>query len=341
MSKVFQISLGFREGDAISNQILFIKEVFEKEGIKSFVRVLDLDRKRKDINYFDKTEISKNDKLIYHYSMHSILTEFFDEFKGKKIVIYHNQTPAKFFKNYSISIYDSLKKTESELIKLNSADLIYSDSLFNSKELLAQGIKNLEVLPLPYLYPISNQITNKKKQILFVGRISPNKKIEDLLELMFYIHQLDTEIKLVIIGKNDFKKYSEFLSERLQKYKLENVIFLENIKQNELIQKYRESSLFVSMSEHEGFMLPLVEAMWNELPILAYSAGAVPETLGESGILFNKKDFLQLSILSKIMIEDSELRKKVLLSQEKRRIYFDKVNLESKYKEFCQKIVKL
>jgi glycosyltransferase involved in cell wall biosynthesis len=201
--------------------------------------------------------------------------------------------------------------------------------------------KNTFHLPIPFqthlwqIYPDSNFLKNlsTSKNICFVGRIAPNKKQEDLLLLFKEIHALDESIKLILTGYPDKEGYFVYLNYLVEKWNLsESVIFTKAVDQSQLLSIYQSSSLFISMSEHEGFCVPLLEAMWQNIPILAFKSTAVTETLADSGILFqHKKDYKNLAKLALLLLTEADLRDKVLLSQEKRREFFLEKNLRIYY----------
>ncbi|GEM_PF-1184317 len=136
------------------------------------------------------------------------------------------------------------------------------------------------------------QLPNKGTMLLYVGRVAPHKKIEDLITLQFEYLKLDPDSHLVIVGKPQFPGYVAYLEYLLEtKYKHAQITFLHNLRRGQLKAVYTRSSAYVSMSEHEGFCVSLIEAMYFGKPIFAYAQPAVRQTLGESGKVFFRKDF--------------------------------------------------
>ncbi|MFW6225230.1 MAG: glycosyltransferase, partial [Bacteroidota bacterium] len=124
-------------------------------------------------------------------------------------------------------------------------------------------------------------------------------------------------------GSNTEPYYCHILKAIAKLNLSDRVIVTGQVNDAQLLAYYRTAHLFWSMSEHEGFGIPLIEAMWFNLPILAYKSSAISETLGEGGILFTtKENMLEIAILAKLLIHDQQLRNTVLKAQCKRRTKF-------------------
>lgn len=121
--------------------------------------------------------------------------------------------------------------------------------------------------------------------------------------------------------------YREELERMLDFYDLrKNVLITGFLSDAELNNLYQEADAFVSMSEHEGFCVPLIEAMVHRIPILAYSGGAVPETLNGAGVLFSEKKFPDLAILLDKILTDVSFRNRILTNQDVRLEEFKKTD---------------
>ena len=161
--------------------------------------------------------------------------------------------------------------------------------------------------------------------ILFVGRIAPNKCQDHLIEAFHHYLTMDSDARLIIVGFGQpADPYYQHLKKNISKFGLMRKVFLAGqVTESELQAYYRTAHLFWSMSEHEGFCIPLIESMWFDIPVLSFKSSAVPETLGDAGILFNSKDDLvQVAALAKLMVRDSKIRDSVLNAQKRRRNAF-------------------
>jgi glycosyltransferase involved in cell wall biosynthesis len=166
---------------------------------------------------------------------------------------------------------------------------------------------------------------------LFVGRIAPNKKIEDHIRLAeHYKRYVDAFYRFIFVGRSDaVPGYYATIRTLMAEYRLlrERFIFTGPVPVEDLATYYRRSAVYVSLSEHEGFCAPLVEAMAMDLPILAYAAAAVPETLGGAGVQFAPKDLEQAAELMGALAFDDELRTAVIAGQRRRLADFSEARL--------------
>ena len=211
---------------------------------------------------------------------------------------------------------------------------LLGDSDYNANELLDAGAAKAGVLPIavnPDIWQVApcqsvlERLRDGRRNILFVGRISPNKYQEELVYAFNHYRVLDPNSRLVLVGAYDPRdKYYQQLTHSIEALGLvDDVYVCGKVSQQELHAFYRSSHLFWSMSEHEGFGVPLVESMWFDLPVMAYKSSAVPETLGEGGILFDDKSNLtELTFLASRLLYDKELRRNLIAGQRSRRLDF-------------------
>ena len=161
-----------------------------------------------------------------------------------------------------------------------------------------------------------------KTNILFVGRIAPNKKQDDLVAAFSEYLAFDPTARLILVGKAEpHDPYAAHVYEVIRSLGLqETVIMPGSVNDAQLAACYRTADLFWSMSEHEGFCVPLIEAMWFDVPVFAYRSTAVPETLGSGGLLFNmKEDPVELAAAAHLLVSDPQLRDAIRKQQRIRR----------------------
>ena len=163
---------------------------------------------------------------------------------------------------------------------------------------------------------IIKKYSDDRTNILFVGRLSPNKKVEDVIHAFaIYKRFYDPNARLFLVGSDAVEPYKEYLIDYINETKVDDIIFTGSVSFPDLLAYYSVSSAFVCMSEYEGFCLPLLEAMLFNVPIIAYNSSAVPYTLKDSGILINRKDFPLIAGWINRIINDSLLRNDVLNKQ--------------------------
>ena len=318
-------------GDAVSNDALFIRKIIRDMGIKSEIYAEHIDQRlvREALN----TKACMNNKdniIIHHFSIGSDVNEMvFDMQCKKKIMIYHNITPKEFFLNYCPRSYALCEQGRKQLMRgIDKYDLCVGDSDYNAKELLNIGYKNVEVIPISfshngYLQKPNSSILQKysdhKVNILFVGRVAPNKRHEDLLKVFFYFHNyINRNSRLLIVGSyNGMERYYNKLRSLSDDLNLDDVVFSGHVPFEDVLAYYRSSDVFLCLSQHEGFCVPLLEAMFFKLPIIAYNICAVPGTLRGAGVLVNRMDHYAISEIINEIVVNNDFRQRLIKKQSK------------------------
>jgi L-malate glycosyltransferase len=166
---------------------------------------------------------------------------------------------------------------------------------------------------------------------LFVGRVAPNKKIEDHIRLAeMYKRYVDAYYRFIFVGRYDVvPRYYSTIRALMAEYRLlsDRFVFTGPVSDEELASYYRHAAVYISLSEHEGFCVPLVEAMAADVPILAYAAAAVPDTLAGAGVQIVTKDFEYTAELLGALAFDDELRAKVIAGQRRRLLDFSEARI--------------
>ncbi|MGB6295167.1 MAG: glycosyltransferase [Rivularia sp. (in: cyanobacteria)] len=336
LKEIHQLLPNLAYGDAISNHALAIRNYLRKCGYKSDIFVQHLDcRIVKEACVFNPKSISHKAGLIYHHSIGSELTKYAISHPTSKCLIYHNITPAKFFQPYRPEFAKILEQGRQELKQLAKYfPLSVGDSAYNATELIESGFSQPGVLPIvidpskwdiPADAELMHKLQDGKTNLLFVGRLAPNKRQDDLIEAFAHYLTMDCNARLILVGYSDPQDpYYYHLKQTIEKLNLTNHIVISGqVNDAQLLAYYRTAHLFWSTSEHEGFCVPLVESMWFDIPILAYKSSAVPETLGRGGIIFTTKhDLIQVAAIAKVMLGDRNLQSKIINAQRLRRNYF-------------------
>jgi L-malate glycosyltransferase len=302
--RVDQLVPTFHRGDAIGDEAAELKAFFRKKGFTSEIYCLDRDRGLEEESRLlrEFSAPAASDVTILHFALASPLTGVLRASAGRKVVIHHNVTPPHFFREHDPEIARLTHISREELVSLkDAADLALADSEFNRAELVAMGFRRTLTFPLfidfaKYARPASRflrgLLRDGRVNILFVGRIAPNKRIEHLIKTVFYYKKfISPLVRLVLVGKTGtFPKYYEACVRMADEFYLapEEIRFLGHVPDGELYAAYQAADVFLSLSEHEGFCLPLVESMIFDLPVIALASTAVPGTLGEAGILLDR-----------------------------------------------------
>ncbi|NJL36491.1 MAG: glycosyltransferase [Leptolyngbyaceae cyanobacterium RM2_2_4] len=333
LREIHQLLPNLAYGDAISNHAIEIRNYLRQCGYRSeiFVRYID-QRVAHEATLFSPQKLDHQAGLIYHHSIGSELTKYAIAHSGSKCLVYHNITPAEFFLPYRPDIAKLLEDGRAELKQLaQHFPISVGDSTFNVEELLEVGFTESEVLPIivnPKKWDaaadasLMRQLQDGKTNLLFVGRIAPNKRQNDLIEAFAHYLTFDHEARLILLGGYGLTDpYYFHLLNLIDKLNLANYVLLPGlVTEPQLLAYYRTAHLFWSMSDHEGFCVPLVESMWFDIPILAYKSSAVPETLGSAGLIFTtKSDLVQVAALAKLVVKDKELKSEIITAQRQRR----------------------
>jgi len=323
------------KGDAIGDSARRVRDLLRAIGHDSELYALTIDDSlRHDVHRFADPAARRGDLTIFHYALPSAMTEAFAALPaGTRILQYHNVTPATYFAPYDPGLFRLASLGRRELASLaGRVDLALGDSEYNRKELEQLGFRRTGVFPIavdtsritqPVARPALERILDDELvNFLFVGRIAPNKKIEDHVRLAeVYKRNVDAYYRFIFVGRFDVvPRYYSTIRALMAEYRFLNdrFVFTGAIPDEELAVYYRHAAVYVSLSEHEGFCVPLVEAMAADVPVLAYAAAAVPDTLADAGVQFAPKDLEFAAELLATLAFDDKLRAQVIAGQRRR-----------------------
>jgi L-malate glycosyltransferase len=321
-------------GDAIGDSARRMRDMARRRGWASDIYALTIDDDLRDeVRPFADPAAKRGDITIFHFALPSPMTDAFGQLPGGRVLQYHNITPAPFFADYSPGLFRLAALGRRELQSLvGRVELALGDSEFNRQELESLGFDNTGVLPIavnteritgaPPRPALEKILGDGLINILFVGRIVPNKRIEDHIKLAeVYKRYVDSYYRFIFVGRYDgVPAYHAQVRALIAEYRMlpDRFWFTGPVPDEDLGTFYRWADAYVSLSEHEGFCVPLVEAMAADVPILAYAAGAVPETLGGAGLLFAPKDLEVAAEMLGMLVYDRPVRERVLDGQRQR-----------------------
>ena len=337
--RVFQIVSSLNFGDAVGNDVMAIQNFLKKENIVTAIFANSIHSKIEVGTAFliDKLpELRADDIVLYHFASEDPLCELIKKVPCKVILRYHNVTPPKFFHGFDLGAEMNTKKGL-EQIKALAPYIDYGIvvSEFNKQDLINMGYTcSIDVAPIliqfdDYKKKPSHSIVEKysdgKHNIIFVGRMAPNKKVEDVISAFAaYKKMYDKDARLFLVGNfKEEDKYFKFLQKHINKIQVKDVIFPGHIPFDEILAYYTIADIFLCMSEHEGFCVPLVEAMFFDVPIVAYLQCAVPDTLNGSGVGIDNKDFNMIAMKINNILKDEPYRNNIIQGQRKRLKDFD------------------
>ena len=321
-------------GDAIGDSARRVRDLLRAAGHESELYALTIDDDlRGDVRSYADGGARSGDITILHFALPSPMTEGFASLGGIRVLQYHNITPAQFFAPYDAQLFRLAALGRQELRSLvGRVDLALGDSDFNRRELEQLGFERTGVMPIavnlerltsaPRRPALERVLGDGRINFLFVGRIVPNKRIEDHIRLAeMYKRYVDSYYRFIFVGRYDgLPRYYAMIRALLVEYRMlpDRFIFTGAVPDEDLAAYYRWADAYISLSEHEGFCVPLVEAMATDVPVLAYAAGAVPETLGGAGVLFTPKDLELAAEMLGTLVYDRSVRDRVLAGQRAR-----------------------
>jgi len=341
-------------GDAVGDHARVVRDLLRSWGHESDIFALTIDEDLvDDVRPWSDAESRGGDITILHYAVPSPMTEALVRLPGARVLHYHNVTPAHFFAPFDARIAHMAAMGRRQLETLvGNVDLALGVSEFNRRELDALGFDPTGVLPIAVnpgrlrgasrVPSIERTLQDGLVNILFVGRIAPNKKIEDHIRLgEHYKRYVDIAYRFIFVGKTDaMPGYYASVRALISAYQWlpDRFWFTGAVPDNELAAYYRNAHAYVSLSEHEGFCVPLVEAMAMDVPVLAYASTAVPETLGGAGVSFAPKDLEQAAELLGALIYDAPFRAGVLEGQRRRVRDFDPASVAASYRRLLETV---
>lgn len=298
--------------DAVSNDVLCMHNVLTRRGHEVHLFAEDWSLNDLDVHHVSTAAAccdKPDDVLIYHHSIGWELgAHVLQNSPARTIVKYHNVTPAEFFEGLSPKLQQLCTQGRAQLstIARGGHDLFLAASEYNMSELLDAGAdpaRAFVVAPFSQVEELHAAAPNMcvvdtysdgKTNLLTVGNVRPNKGHVDLLEAFAqYYYDFNSHARLLIVGAEDetLASYSQSLRELVDLLCIDGaVVFTGRVSLEELKSYYLVSHAFVVASEHEGFCVPLVEAMGMKLPITGYATAAIAETVGEAGIIWPERD---------------------------------------------------
>jgi glycosyltransferase involved in cell wall biosynthesis len=327
---VHQVLATLGYGDAIGHEVLGIQQVLRLAGYESDIFVETADRRLEPLtrDYRELVDASHPDNLLlHHFSIGSKASRTAYALPDRMALIYHNITPPEYFVGVHRTLARQCFRGRRELrAYLDRCDLALGDSEFNRRDLETLGFPRTAVLPVvpdfahldrPPNRFVADQFDDEWTNILFVGRVIANKKIEDLIRMFYAYHtNFNPRSRLLIVGVFSlFERYLASLNQLAAELNLSNVHFTGHVSDEELVAFYDVADLFLCASEHEGFCVPLVEAFYKQVPVLAYAATAVPHTMDGAGVLFDDKDPRHVAALMDAILSDAALQDAIVEGQ--------------------------
>lgn len=342
---IYQIVPTLTEGDAVSDYALLLRDIWRSWGIEALVFAATSTVRGEGIEPLARLprRFAKGCALLYHHSTGSEAADAFLASTGAaRLLIYHNITPPRLLSSLPSSAARShwgLQQLRDLAARTQAA---FADSDFNRQDLVQAGFGNCFTLPLAVsesrqkrlsqLYSQRPSPCPDSPQFLHVGRLFPHKRLEDVLRVFALYQSVNAPgAHLTIVGNtSETPEYLEMLRALLAQHHVRNVHFTGKVSEEELMEHYRNSDIYLCMSRHEGFCMPLAECMFAGVPLLCYAAAAVPETVGKCAFVIEDTDPAVFAEAAHMILHTPELRAKLVSSQRRRAEFFTRPQLEER-----------
>lgn len=337
--QIHQIAPVFLAGDAVGNQVIQIQQALRDWGFASdiFARYWSpqLDGLCRD--YQEYAHISSpNNLVLFHYSIGDAISTYIQTLPDQVVMYYHNITPAHYFYRTNAVAARHCADGRRLLQELAGQMRAIAASTYNRRELMELGYDVVGVAPYIWFSDeltagvqsssarqIQNQYANPELvNWLYVGRLAPHKCLHDLIKAFHFYHTwIEPRSRLFLVGAEKGNEvYTSQLRYLVAQLAVDDaVIFAGAHKaQNGLGAFFQLADVYLCLSEHEGFCVPLVEAMHFDLPIVAYAAAGVPDTLQYAGALIHHKEPEVIAELVREVITNETLRAALVAGQRQR-----------------------
>ena len=329
--RVHQVLATLGYGDAIGHEVLGIQRVLRDAGYESaiYVETADPRLEERTADYREMVGgIGPEDLLIHHFSIGSRASRTAYALPGRMALIYHNITPPEYFIGVHKDLVKLCFRGRRELTAyIDRCELALGDSEYNRRELEDLGFPRTGVLPVVPDFAHLDVPPDRARvaafddawtNIMFVGRVIPNKKFENVIRA-FHVYRTrhNPRARLLLVGSySGFERYLAMLQGLVARLGTPDVHFLGHVSNEELTALYDTADLFLCASEHEGFCVPLIEAFYKGVPVLAFAATAVPATMDGGGVLYDTTDPGEIARMMEAVLDDQRMEEAVVTSQD-------------------------
>ncbi len=326
---VHQFHSGTAVGDAITNQMFELQRLLRELGYESEILAEHIAPELQDrIRSIHAYRGSDLDLLLLHHSMGYGAFDDVVLLPNDIVTVFHNVTPERYFENEHVRRHVRLGREQLAALAHRSLFGI-AVSNFNRHEMLQAGFRRVEVMPVrvdfsefaaDLIRPSGPAGARGSNDWLYVGRIIGNKCQHDLVAAFAAYHAaFDREARLLLVGDTSADDYVALVTEEARRLGVANQVrLLGKLPDHLLRSAFAGAGVYVSLSEHEGFGVPILEAMSAGVPVLAYAAAAIPETMGGAGVLLHTKDPAVVAATVQAVQSDPELRQRLVDRQFRR-----------------------
>ena len=341
VSAVHQFLPALMPGDASGLHALNAQVALRSAGFQSeiFCEAVHHQLEGRGLIFHDFPSYAKGSILLYHLSTGSVLADYVNARPEPLVVDYHNLTPASFYRRWDIAVANAVNWGRSQLAMLAPRTSVgLADSSYNELELIEAEYRRTAVVPILLdidagsheVDPATLDRLRQEKSaggadILFVGRLAPNKAHQDLVKaLVVYRRVYDPRARLRLVGRPSTDSYMDALSGFIAELGLSDAVTIDTDTSDAQLAAYYESAdVYLCLSEHEGFNIPVLEAMRHRVPVIAYGSCAVPETVGDGGLLLEDKSASAAAAAVHVAVSDATHHQELVAAGQRRLAQFD------------------
>ncbi len=322
------------ERDGVGNFVIALYKLMQRHGVPCQLYAEGYEPYLADLVYpLERLadQVKPSDIVIVHFSIYLPQLEQIAALTCCKVLCFYGITPPEFLAAFEPTLADQCQRGYDQGPVTQDFELkaaISEASAVTYRSMLGGDDVPVAIIP-PVLDPkkwdaiaaTASELPAAPRKFLYVGRVVPHKKIEDLIHLYGEYAALDPDSCLLIAGFNGFHTYQPALQAALESQSeavRARIHFLGSVTDGQLKSLYQQADAFWMMSEHEGFCIPLLEAMAFDLPVFAFAQTAVRETLAEAGLVFYQKDMAQLAQVVHNTLFDAHQLQQLLAGQRQR-----------------------
>lgn len=319
---VHQFIPSLAERDAVGFHTFAVDEILRELGAESTIYTAHINSETKDRarHYRQHATDPRPDLIVYQVSIGSPMADYVMGRSEPLMLNYHNMTPPEFFYGWEATLGAELDRGRRQLAGLcRRASVAVADSDFNARDLKELKLARVEVIPVltdDDLFPVDEPRTPRPvpdrsaPTVLFVGRLAPNKCQHDLLAAMAVLRRRMPGVELVLVGSSTAERYEQSLREYATELGIADAVSFEgSVSVSDLGSWYRRADVFVCLSEHEGFCVPILEAMAWGVPVIAFDAAAVPDTVAGAGVVLEDKSPGVVAAAIERVVSDESLQR--------------------------------
>ena len=349
---IHQFHSGSAYGDGITNGMFFIRKILRESGYNSEIYCVHVDERYEgDILSFHDYVDDPETLILVHYSLGTYHDSWISQLNSYRVLVYHNITPDYFFPMGSElrRLADSGRHQLAQWAKDRHFIGAIADSAFNAEELVYWGYA--PVAPIGLLVDldrIRSHAWNPQlatdiqgaRNLLFVGRMCKHKGQLGLVRMMGHLAAImEWPVRLLLAGATVSDDYEADVRKAIIRLGLEkNVEILGKRENRDIYALYRSADLYVSLSQHEGFGMPLVEAMAFDLPVLAFAAGSIAATLGPGGLALENPTPGTMAAAAKLILQEPGLRRQMIEGQHTALARYERPVLAGAFERFLRQI---